>query len=585
MSGASGRSLFVASARLDNRAELGAALGLSNAELLDTTDATLLLRMFERWAGAGVARCLGAFAFAYWDPDPRRLTLARDCLGHGTLLFHRAGNTVAFSNRLGVLLAMPQVPREIDELALANLLALNRRDAHRTAYRGIARTPSRSLVTIDRSGIRNSYYWSPDFDAPPPYAHDEDYVERARELFDQAVVSATAGAGEVAISVSGGLDSSAIAATVARLGHSRRIVCYTRLPPADLNVAVGSRQYRDERDKVESLARLYPMLDINFLTVEDSHPFDDDPTRYFAQGLLPRFGGMNLGLVGAMNDRLSKHPLALFGTRGNFGLTWTGEFSLRALLRAGHWATFARELPLVAGHGGRSVARTLMADVVKPALPSAMRRLWHRSRGRDPESVARYSALNPDFIRRNDLPRLWREQGFDPWMEPDGSDPARYRAWHLFDKTGVDRDNPDWASQSHGFDVRDPFADRRLIEFALAVPEPLYRRNGVPRSFARAVFADRLPREILQETRRGANNLGWLRRLDRRRPQIAAEIERMEASPTASRLIDIPRLKRLLDQWPKDEQAAQHRVGDYNAALARAVHVGSFIRWVEGGNG
>ena len=583
LSGRGGRDLFAACARLDNRAELAEALGLPAAELVRTSDAALLLAMFERWGGDGVARCLGAFAFAHWDAEARRLTLGRDCLGHHSLLFHRNGDTVVFSNRLSALLAMPDVPRAIDELGVANFLVVNRREGRRTAYRGVERTPSRSLVTIDRSGTRDSPYWTPDFDAPPPYARDEDYIERARELFDQAVVSAAAGSNEVAIATSGGLDSSAIAATMARLGSVKHIFCYTTLPSPDADVIVSPRLYRDERDKVEALGRMHPALDINFTTTEDRHFSDDDHAPYFAQALLPRFGGMGIGKVGFMIDTLSQYRLVLFGTRGNFGLTWTGQYSLLALLRGGHWGGFARELPLVARHSQRSVARTLISDVLRAGMPAGVRRLWHKIRGRTPP-MARYSALNPDFVAQNDLARLWREQRFDPWFEQDGWNPARLRAWQLFDKAGADRDNPGWIEERYGLAVRDPHSDRRLLEFALAVPEPLYCRNGVPRSFARAVFADRLPREILSEIRRGSNNMAWFRKLDLKRPQIAAEIERLEASPAARCLIDLPRLKRLLAEWPKDEQAARLHLADYNNVLARGLHIGRFIRWVEEGN-
>ena len=584
LSGRGGRSLFAASARLDNRSELAEALGLSAADLARASDEALLLRMFERWGGDGVARCLGAFAFAHWAADTRRLTLGRDCLGHCSLLFHPAGDGVVFSNRIGALLALPDVPREINDMALANLLAVNQFGPRGTAYRGIERTPSRSLVTIDRAGVRHEYYWSPDFDAPPPYRRDEDYVARARELFDQAVLSTTAGAGDVAIATSGGLDSSAIAATVARLGCASRIVCYTALPPPDVNVTVKPHQYRDERDKVESLGRMYPALDLNFMTRDGLHPFDEDHARFFAEALLPRMAGIAVGGAGFMIDTMSAHRLVLYGLAGNLGLTWTGRCSLLALARAGQWATLARELPLVARQKRQDVGRTFVSDVVRLAMPPGLRRLERKIRGHDPDGVAHYCALNPDFIAQNNLPQLWREQGFDPWLEPDGWNPARWRARMLFDKTGADRDNHDWPAQKRGLARRDPYADRRLLEFALAVPESLYRRNGVPRSFARAVFADRLPREILQETRRGANNLAWFRTLDRRRPQIAAEVEYMEASPTACRLIDVPRLKRLLDQWPKDERDAQFRSTEYRAVLDRAVHIGNFIRWVERAN-
>ena len=133
-----------------------------------------------------------------------------------------------------------------------------------------------------------------------------------------------------------------------------------------------------------------------------------------------------------------------------------------------------------------------------------------------------------------------------------------------------------------GRELRDPHADRRLLEFALAVPEPLYRRDGVPRSFARRVLADRLPREIIGERRRGANNTAWFRSLDAAR--AARDIEHLEASPLVRRLIDLPRLKRLVAQWPKDEQAAELRRAEFRLVLGRGVHIGRFVRWVEGGN-
>src|SRR5437660_1497931 len=76
--------------RLGNREDLGAALGLTPAETRAAPDPVLLRRAIERWGDAGVARCLGAFAFALWESEAGRLTLGRDCLGRAPLFFHRA---------------------------------------------------------------------------------------------------------------------------------------------------------------------------------------------------------------------------------------------------------------------------------------------------------------------------------------------------------------------------------------------------------------------------------------------------------------------------------------------------------------
>jgi asparagine synthase (glutamine-hydrolysing) len=579
-------ALFVADARLDNREELRGALGMAPPELARTSDSELLRRVFERWGDAGIARCLGAFVFAYWDASARRLILGRDCLGNRALFFHRGHGCVAFATTLNAMLALPDVPRAIDEIALANFLAVNLCEARRTFYRGIERVPSRMTVTLDRDGIEHRHYWAPDLDAPPPFRRDEDYVERARELFDQAVATATADTAHVAISASGGLDSSAIAATAARLGRARHISCYTLVPPVGTDIDVGPYRYLDERDKMTALARMYPTLDLKYMAPEELHPIDEDATRHFARMALPAYGPIHMGVYNFLCDAVAVagHRALLNGGMGNFGLSWPGRLSLLALLRGGQWNAFIHELAAVAGESNHGLARTLAADLATNGVPPFLRRVFYRLRGRDPGSVARYSALNPAFIAEHSLRQLWHAQGFDPWFGMSGWNAARLRARYMFDHNQYGRDGKGMCEERHGFEWRDPHADRRLLEFALTVPEPVYRRNGVPRSFARAVFADRLPREILDERRRGANTVTWFSRLDARRQDIAGEIERLEGSPLARQLLDLPRLKCLMEQWPADENAAEKRIQEYRLALSRGVHVGNFIRWVEGGN-
>jgi asparagine synthase (glutamine-hydrolysing) len=586
LAGRDGRTLFAALARLDNREELGTALGLAPAELARLSDADLLLRTIEDHGEAGLARCLGAFAFALWDADSRTLTLGRDCLGNKPLFYHCGRGFVAFATTLGALLALPDVPRQIDDVALAHYMALDMTEGPRTFYRGIERVPTRTLVTIDGAGPRQRHYWAPNLDAPPPYRREEDYIARARELFDHAVAAATMDTPHVAISTSGGLDSSAIAATAARLGAAQSITCFTMLPPPGTQIDVGPFRYLDERDKVTALARMHPQLDVRWIAPAHLHPFEEDYARFFARANLPVFGPPAHAWYAHLSDAVAAagHGVLLVGNYGNFGLTWGGNFALLALLRAGAWREFGHELRASARSSGRSVVRTFAGDVFVPGVPRAIRRAIQRMRGRNPNSVARYSALNPAFIAEHDLTRHWQTPGFDSWFGGDGWHPARDRAARMFDRDQNIRDVTGMAEEINGFESRDPYRDRRLLEFVLSVPEPMFRRNGIPRAFARKVFADRLPPEILDERRRGAQVPDWFRRMQARRQDIASEIDRIDASPSARRLIDVPRLKKLMAQWPKDEHAAEKCADEYKLALARGVHVGHFLRWVEAGN-
>jgi asparagine synthase (glutamine-hydrolysing) len=579
-----GRPMFVGAARLDNCAELNAALGIVPVEAGENSQLAVLARLLERWGDEGIARCVGAFAFARWEVGPRRLTLGRDCLGYQPLFFHRGRDFVAFATTLNMLLAMPGVPRELDEIVLASFLVLNLRERRRTFYRGIERVPSRTLVTIDARGVSHRYYWAPKLDSAPLYRRDRDYIDRARELFDQAVTSATAGTDRVAIATSGGLDSSAVAATVARLGRVKRIECYSLVAPAGTEIEIEPSKYADERAKVEALGRMYPALDIHFLAPQGPHRIEEDDTLHFAKTSLPVLNPASVGLLGFLGDAViaAGHRRLLMGTRGNFGLSWVGDYSLLALLQGGQWGAFAHELKAVARNSGRGLSRTIARDVVLRAAPQAMRRPINRFLGHDPDGVARYSGINPDFIAAHDLFSVWRCEGFDPLFAFAAQPPAAVRAHLLFDFNLFGRDRT--GLDLRGYEIREPHTDRRLLEFLLTVPERLYRRDGVPRSFARAVLADRLPDEILSERRRGRQDVNWFQRLEKNKETLAAAIERLEGSPTARRLLDLPRLNGLLRQWPADRHAAQKRALEFELTLTRAVHVGNFIRWVEGGN-
>src|SRR5262249_38078627 len=161
----------------------------------------------------------------------------------------------------------------------------------------------------------------------------------------------------------------------------------------------------------------YPMLDLRLLMPESAHPFERDPTRYFAETGVPVFDPTNLGWFSHLHDTAAadSHRLLLDGAFGNLGLTWDGKFALRAMLRERDWRAVAQAVTRMAAEDGAGPARIVMSQVVMPNAPAAVRRLVHRLHGRDPNSIARYSALSPAFIADRDLVRHWRDAGFDPW--------------------------------------------------------------------------------------------------------------------------------------------------------------------------
>ncbi|HVZ51261.1 MAG TPA: asparagine synthase-related protein [Pseudolabrys sp.] len=575
-----GRVLFAADARLDNQSDIAAAAGLAKS----ASDEASILSIFERKSERGIASLLGAFAFAHWNEATGKLVLARDCLGNRSLFYYKGRDFVAFSSFLPDLLALPLVPRSLDEAALASFLAFDFREKERTVYSGIARVPARHCVTITRDSVDIRAYWQPTVDPRAPTASEDALVDRARALFDRAVARAIRDTPRVAVQMSGGLDSTAVAATAIRLGHAD-VASYTGLPAEGYARDRTGQPFLDERPLVEALARMYPSLDVHFVTPQGAHPFHRNPVHHFLNVGGPVRSPVGRAWFDFIDDAIVKdgHRIVLAGMRGNVGLSWTGDDALAWLARRRRFGELLREARALARTTRQPVWRILATEVLGRMAPRAAHRLYGRLRGRDPDDVSRFSLLNPQAIAEFDLPRRWRENGFDPWYRT-AYDSVEERSRRMFDLNQTGRDLLAARVLSKGYEFRDPHADRELLEFCLTVPETMYRRNGVARSFARRVLMDRLPAEILNEKRRGMQVPNWFESLNELKPSLADSISRIESSPLACRLIDVPRLKRLYSSWPETLAAARQRHDEYHLALDRAVHVGQFISWVEGGN-
>jgi len=163
-------------------------------------------------------------------------------------------------------------------------------------------------------------------------------------------------------------------------------------------------------------------------------------------------------------------------------------------------------------------------------------------------------------------------------------DPFDRRARMLFNAGEFPRDFRAQILAIHGFEIRDPLGDPRLIEFCLNVPEEHYQRDGRPRALQRDVIADRVPPDIYDNYKLGDQAPEWFDRLSPRRETILADIERIARSPLASRAIDVDGLRKAAQNWPADAQAARAAGPKFRYGMPRAVHLGNFIRWFEGGN-
>lgn len=214
-----GQVWLAADARIDGQRELRRKL--EARESLDpetASDAHLILRAYHLWGEACVEHLLGDFAFVLWDGRRQRLFCARDHFGVKPLYYGRLQDCLLLSNTLNCLRSHPAVSDRLNDLAIADFLLFGRnQELDTTAFADIRRLPpAHSLHWSPGAPPKVQRYWALPVAGPIRYKRPADYVERFRELLGVAVADRLR-TNRVGVLMSGGLDSTSVAATAHRL--------------------------------------------------------------------------------------------------------------------------------------------------------------------------------------------------------------------------------------------------------------------------------------------------------------------------------------------------------------------------------
>ena len=186
------------------------------------SDTETIIHAFEQFGPDCVHRFNGMFAFAIWDAKERRLFAARDRLGVKPLYYFWDGRTLVFASEIKAILASGLVPREIDDEAIWHYLTLRYIPAPLTIWRGIRKVPPGHSLTFDPAtrSLEVRRYWDIPYDKPGPAMTDAEELEEFSARFREAVRLRLIADVPVGIFLSGGLDSSAVAAAVTEVHNT-----------------------------------------------------------------------------------------------------------------------------------------------------------------------------------------------------------------------------------------------------------------------------------------------------------------------------------------------------------------------------
>lgn len=574
-----GRLTLVADVRLDNRDELIGSLGLGG-EARQLCDAAILLAGLERWGEDALESIAGNFAFALWNAQAQTLTLARDLCGHRPLHYHRGRGFFAFASMPKGLHALAEIPCAADEETAAELIALLPQTDDRSFFKDIKRVVAAHVVTVTRQGLSKRRWWTQRRAAAG--LKTADYVEGLRHHFDQATRSMLRGAaGAVATQLSAGLDSAAVTATAARLFAPGKVVAFTAVPRQGYDGPDPRNRFCNEGPLAAATAAMHPNIEHVLIRSGHLSPFADlDRSVFLLDRPMPNLCNWvwARAIFQAARDR--KLAVMLTGQMGNMTMSYDGLELLPELLRAGRLLRLLREIANLVGKTDMRW-RGGLARTFGPFMPAVLWQWLNRVFVGHALEITDYTAIRADALRGLDLAARAAERDHDfsyrPW-----ADSFELRNWV------IGRTDPGEFGKAilagWGIDRRDPTSDKRLIEFCLGVPTEQYLADGVPRALSKRAFADRLPRAVIEERKRGYQAADWHEGLTAAREEAAAEIERIAACAPAAQLLDIARMKRLMADWPSGGWERDAVMRPYRLALMRGVATGHFLRKASGAN-
>ena len=466
-----GRCWIVGRLRLDRRAELlsrlSHRLGRSQGPVCDSV---LCLHAYAQWGDQFLDHLAGDFCFALWDGERARLIAARDQFGVRSLFHATAGATLVVSDSLDWLAARPEADRTLDDTWIADFLGLGLSlDPDRTVWRHVHRLPPAHVLTASGQGVQIRRYWRLTLGEPIHYRDRRQYGERFRELTAQAIADRMP-AGRVGISMSGGLDSTTLAAvTVEATGDASRVV-------ADC-VHFESLMPDEERTFATLAAQ---RLGIALATTAiDELVYDPDWRTRSIRTAEPM-----ASIVHAHPDRLlnramaAQAPVWFFGEGPDNALKFERKAYLSWLVVHRRWGRLAQALWLYMGAKGMGDWRSTFRRYAAPgtAIDDASLPAW----------------LSPDLAARTQLEdrRLRLEDGMGEAPHP----------WHP--QAMASLESPAWQRQFASFDAdevqapfvwRHPFVDLRVVNFMLSVPPVPWARRKL---LLREAMRDRLPEQV-----------------------------------------------------------------------------------------
>jgi len=496
-----GNTVLVFNGEIYNHRELRAELESRGEKFKTNSDTEVVLRAFLRWDKDCFARLRGMFALALWTQDSRRLVLARDRLGIKPLYFHLRGRELYFGSELKTIFAHPEFTRELDFTALQYYLSLNYVPCPHTLVRGIQKLPPGHLLEWQDGDIEIEAYWRLRFE-PQPRKSLEGAQEELDSLLRESVREHLISDVPLGIWLSGGVDSSTILHYTRELSTSRVKTFSISFTGRSFDETAYIREIASKYDTEHHELDVNPSLDLP-AAIEELAYYSDEP---FADA-----GALPVWFLSALSRKHVTVALSGEGADELFGgyLTYAAD----------RHAARSQRVPSSIRRGLLGLLKYWPVSNDKISFEYKAKRFLEGSLLPADEAHSYWNgtfsaAQQRDFLLQRN--RASVQDLFDtdlPALDDHGSlnrylafDQRYYLADDILQK--VDR-----MSMAHSLEVRPPFLDHRLVEFAARLPERMKIDGRQHKVVLKRLMQNKLPASVLHRPKAGLDIPAhdWLR--------------------------------------------------------------------------
>ena len=578
---------ITADAIIDNRAELCDKLGINNSWQKGMADSLLILKAYQKWGQECPKYLVGDFAFAIWDNKRQELFCAVDHTGTRTFYYYKSNGLFAFSTLIKPLLALPGISKQHNEAWIADFLAMpcvsHQLDPELTPYQNVHLLPAGNRMTVGPDGASKQVYWQVEGQPELQLKSDSEYEEAFREVFGEAVRCRLRSIRPVGVMLSGGMDSTSVACMAARelAGSGQRLLAFSAVPMTGYRDWLPASCPADETPYIEAVREYTRNMDVTYCRFDGKHPLSDTD-QFLAMLEQPYKIFENLFWVAGIMEAAQERNVGVIlnGAEGNVTISWGYvQPYLLTLLRAGRWRQLFHESSAIARRYKRP--GRMLLHLYAELLPYEIKRYLNRHKDREwCKNLQDLSPINPCFASRALVQERFQRFGYDPFcVKPvDCLEERKQRlSPDLFSHGGVLYTKK---SLAYKMAMRDPTADKRVIEFCLSVPDSQYVRDGKGRFLLRRAMSGIIPDKVrLNETTRGRQSADWVQRVQPSWPELAAEIRNIGTREAEKEYLDIARIQRELTNFSslKDNAADDSNL----RMLIRSLIFSRFLRQEE----